>query len=813
MSPPACRPAVPRPSSRRRRSAFAPRLEAVERRTLLSTITVTNLFDTGAGSLRAAIASANDGDTIDFAPGVVGSIVLMSGALDVGVSLTIQGPGAGLLTIDGDEEDRIFDLTDAAATDEIDGLTIQDGSAADAPIELGLAPAFGTTGLPGSVGGGIYDAAAHLTLTNDVLQDNTAGVDLNGTHDAEGGALIVLGGSATITGSTFTGNQARVDSGSWDAFGGAVALESASATLSHDVFSDNSALASGLGKVAQGGAVYDAPSDTVGATAGLALAVSESRFTSNTAEGISDINGTKQPPQPASAEGGGLAIQAGDASAESVAIQGSVFLTNSAIGADSIYTGSTYLNSQAPAGSAYGGGLWIDALQSIDLQASATGSVFDGNSARSGTGEGNYYITSGLAGGGAIDAEADQAVSPTFRFDSDAISDNRALGGGNDAFNAAFITLAAGGGVRLEAGNALSPTFTISQGFVGNNTASGGVGLAAGTDKAQPDLCGSGGVAEGGGVDFEGVFAYAPALTMNQEAVSGNIVAGGNGGQDFSYNGAAGSYGSYGGFAGYAIGGGIAVQVGQVQDPSLTLTGVSIANNQATGGNGGAGGADTGGTGGPGGYGGTADAAGIAVLGGMGDQALTVNQFILMDNTAAAGNGGAGGTGSTGGTGGGGGPGEGGGIFDAWTSISKLALAHGVVEGNAIQVGLGGAGGNGTHGAGGNGGSQAYGYGGGIFAYLSELDLTDVDVIDNLIDTGLGPNILPSQDVGGPGGTGTTTSGKVGVSYYTYTTGVSIIAYYGYPAKIVLDPLVVIGDANVDSTHGLTDVYGTVTHT
>ena len=59
--------------------------------------TVTNTNDSGAGSLRAAIASAPSGDTIDFAPGVSGTITLTSGVLSITQSVTLAGPGAGTL--------------------------------------------------------------------------------------------------------------------------------------------------------------------------------------------------------------------------------------------------------------------------------------------------------------------------------------------------------------------------------------------------------------------------------------------------------------------------------------------------------------------------------------------------------------------------------------------------------------------------------------------------------------------------------------------------------------------------------------------
>src|SRR5438477_13189650 len=62
-----------------------------------TTRTVTNLNDSGPGSLRDAIAASGSGDTINFA--VTGTIVLTSASLSVNHNLTIQGPGANSLTI------------------------------------------------------------------------------------------------------------------------------------------------------------------------------------------------------------------------------------------------------------------------------------------------------------------------------------------------------------------------------------------------------------------------------------------------------------------------------------------------------------------------------------------------------------------------------------------------------------------------------------------------------------------------------------------------------------------------------------------
>jgi hypothetical protein len=67
-----------------------------------ATITVTNTNDSGPGSLRQALANANNGDTINFA--VTGTISLFSGELVIGKNVTIAGPGANRLSIDGGHE-------------------------------------------------------------------------------------------------------------------------------------------------------------------------------------------------------------------------------------------------------------------------------------------------------------------------------------------------------------------------------------------------------------------------------------------------------------------------------------------------------------------------------------------------------------------------------------------------------------------------------------------------------------------------------------------------------------------------------------
>src|SRR5262249_46453910 len=68
-----------------------PRLEALEDRCLPST--VMNLADSGPGSLRDAIAGTPAGGTVDFQPGLSGTIALSTAELLIDKDLTIAGPG------------------------------------------------------------------------------------------------------------------------------------------------------------------------------------------------------------------------------------------------------------------------------------------------------------------------------------------------------------------------------------------------------------------------------------------------------------------------------------------------------------------------------------------------------------------------------------------------------------------------------------------------------------------------------------------------------------------------------------------------
>src|SRR5262249_18318264 len=104
--------------------------QALEDRLTPSTFQVTNLADSGTGSLRAAIANANTNpgaDLITFT--VSGTITLTSGQLNITDALTILGPGSSKLTVSGNQASRVFATSGAPTGSAIVlyGMTIANG--------------------------------------------------------------------------------------------------------------------------------------------------------------------------------------------------------------------------------------------------------------------------------------------------------------------------------------------------------------------------------------------------------------------------------------------------------------------------------------------------------------------------------------------------------------------------------------------------------------------------------------------------------------------------------------------------------------
>ncbi|MFL6590298.1 MAG: choice-of-anchor Q domain-containing protein, partial [Chthoniobacterales bacterium] len=151
--------------------------------------TVNNNDDSGAGSLRDIIANVCNGTTIDFAPNVRGAINLTSGELVINNSLTINGPGANLLSVQrstaaGTPEFRIFDIVGNRNV-AISGLTISNGK---------------VSGNISFAGGILNSGAGTLTLTGSTVSGNSAGFI---------GGGIANNGTLLLTNSTVSGNVAN----------------------------------------------------------------------------------------------------------------------------------------------------------------------------------------------------------------------------------------------------------------------------------------------------------------------------------------------------------------------------------------------------------------------------------------------------------------------------------------------------------------------------------------------------------------------------------------------------------------------------
>ena len=91
-----------------------------------ATQVVGNCNDDGAGSLRAAVAGATTGDTVDMR-GLRCPTIALTRRIDVPqADLAILGPGLSRLAIDADYEDRLF-LHVGNGTLRLNGMTLARG--------------------------------------------------------------------------------------------------------------------------------------------------------------------------------------------------------------------------------------------------------------------------------------------------------------------------------------------------------------------------------------------------------------------------------------------------------------------------------------------------------------------------------------------------------------------------------------------------------------------------------------------------------------------------------------------------------------
>jgi hypothetical protein len=169
------------------------------------TFTVTNLNDSGTGSLRAAIndAEARAGkDEIVFADGLSGTITLGSELPTITDRAGLVIDGGGDVTVSGNNAVQVLEVAPKAKLD-LRSLTVSDGSniVGGAIFNAGTLKVTNSTfsGNRATTGGAIENAGT-LEVTNSTFFGNTA----------TGGGAIRNGGVGTVEviNSTFSGNSA-----------------------------------------------------------------------------------------------------------------------------------------------------------------------------------------------------------------------------------------------------------------------------------------------------------------------------------------------------------------------------------------------------------------------------------------------------------------------------------------------------------------------------------------------------------------------------------------------------------------------------
>jgi len=514
---------------------------------------VLNNLDSGSGSLRDAIKKAKDSDTIVFASSLNGqTITLTSGELAITQNLDIEGPGASLLAISGNNASRVFNISQnqQAVVVTIAGLT----------IENGLSPGDGE-------GGAIDNVSSTLNLTNDVLSNNVARG--NSGKDGAGGAVFNFNGATlTVSNCTFSGNQAiGGDGGGFgQGRGGAIALYVSSsgpgptgctATISGSRFTGNLAQGgNGVTITSFGfpGNGFGGAINSFGFGALNTLTVQRCTFIGNQAVGGSNGSGPKSDTTVP-----GFDLDAGlggaiDGYRTTLTVSNSTFSYNQAVGGSN----ATALFGKGHVGDGGGG-----AIHTItDAVTKITNSTFDHNLAQGGsnnTGGPNVFIV-GWGHGGAItnDGWPPEGFSGSFTGSGLTFTNNQAIGGaGNTGGPLAGDGI--GGAMDVWVGG----VGTLSNSNIQNNQAIGGAG-AAGQNGAD----GLGGALAN---------VLGATFTVSNCTITGNQAVGGVGGS--------------GGNGGNGFGGGLYNQGDSLfGTSSLTVTGSTVTGNSATGGAAGSGG-------------------------------------------------------------------------------------------------------------------------------------------------------------------------------------------------------------------------------
>jgi transcriptional regulator with XRE-family HTH domain len=210
------------------------------------------------GSLRYAVDDAPSGSIITFDTSLHGIILLTSGELNIAKDLTIQGPGAGILSISGGQFGYSIHVI-SGTTVTISGLAFKGNTSSHSFIENEGTLTLNNSIVSGNIGGDINNTGT-LTLNNSTVSGNSGTVDGGGIYNT---------GMLTLNNSTVSGNSAARD-------GGGI-YNTGTLTLNSSTVSGNSV--SGTGS--SGGGIYN----------GGTLTLNSSTVSGNSVSGIGSSGG------------------------------------------------------------------------------------------------------------------------------------------------------------------------------------------------------------------------------------------------------------------------------------------------------------------------------------------------------------------------------------------------------------------------------------------------------------------------------------------------------------------------------------------
>ena len=208
----------------------APRAVTPPRLLIVPTVTVTNTDNAGPGSLRQAVADAEDGATILFDPSIAGATIVLSTQLELTErSVTIEGPAAGGIVLSGAGTNRVIHVGHGPA---------------GAPISVTLRNLTVTNGRA-EAGGGILANGA-LTLDHSTVTGNQSAEDPQTfTIRAAGGGIGINAGNVTLVNSTVSGNSADTHGGGIGFYLVGIGGASGALTLVNSTVVGNSAASAG----------------------------------------------------------------------------------------------------------------------------------------------------------------------------------------------------------------------------------------------------------------------------------------------------------------------------------------------------------------------------------------------------------------------------------------------------------------------------------------------------------------------------------------------------------------------------------------